>query len=67
MSDAEPPGAGDEDAGVVAPEPPDAREDADARERTERSSQNALSEKEAAELEARIRERRRPYEPPTSK
>jgi hypothetical protein len=67
MPDREPPGASPQDSGVVAPEPPDAREDADARERTERSSQNALSEKEVAELEARMREHRRPYEPPTRK
>jgi hypothetical protein len=66
MSDPGPPGASSEDAAVTAPEPPEAREDADVRERTERSWTNALSEKEIAELEARVRRHGRPYEPPKS-
>jgi hypothetical protein len=64
MSDLETSGASPEDAGVVVPEPPGAREDADA---GERSSRHALSENEVAELEARAREHRRTYEPPARK
>jgi hypothetical protein len=63
MSDPEAPGATPEDADVTAPQPPVAREEADPLEQTERGSMNALSEKQGAELEARMREHGRPYEP----
>ena len=52
------------DADITDPEP-DVREDASASEGTERS-ERALGEAEVAELQARIRDKRRPYEPPPS-
>lgn len=63
MPDPEPPDATPEGAGDIGPGPVDPRGDADAGERTERH----LSEEEVAQLQARIREKGRPYEPPTSK
>lgn len=65
MSDPEPPGATPE--GVAVPEPPYPREDADTDERTAQTLQGTLTDQEVAELEARMREHGRPYEPPTSK
>jgi len=66
MIDDERPSGPPSDSGVALPEPPYAREEADVVERTKRGSVNVLSEQEVAELEARRREYRRPYEAPSN-